>query len=238
MTIVKNDLFDYPNRYIYQYVEGFKFSLDSILLAEFTQISKNAENILDMCTGNAPVPLILSTKTKCKIYGFEIQPEISELAEKSVKENRLEDQITIINEDIKNIIQVFPGKYFDIITCNPPYFSLSDKKVLNKNDALTIARHEIKIDLEDIFQIVKNHLKDNGEFYLVHRPSRLDEIILLADKYQLFVKELQFIVTKNNIPSIILLKIKKHAKNGIKYRSIKDVSKLSSYQRIFEEDSK
>ena len=79
MKIVKNDLFDYENRYIFQFDKGFKFSLDSILLAEYIKIPKNGK-LLDMCTGNAPVPLIVSTKCSNKIYAFEIQKEIAELA--------------------------------------------------------------------------------------------------------------------------------------------------------------
>ena len=79
-----NDLFDYPNLKIYQYKKYFKFSLDSILLAEFVKINKITQNILDLCTGNAAVPLILSTKTKAHIDGFEIQKEIFELAKESI----------------------------------------------------------------------------------------------------------------------------------------------------------
>lgn len=235
MKIIKNDLYDYPNRCIFQFDKGFKFSLDSILLAEYTKITKKTETILDMCTGNAPIPLILSTKTDKKIYGFEIQKDISELAKESVRINNLENQIEIINEDVLNIGNVFPGKYFDIITCNPPYFPVYDENVLNKVDALTIARHEVKITLEDIFRIVSNHLRDNGFFYMVHRPNRLDEIIMTAKEYKVPVKEIQLIVTKDNLPTMVLVKCQKHSKNGLKFKKIIDVSKLDSYQHLFEE---
>lgn len=236
MKIVKNDLYDYPNRYIYQYVEGFKFSLDSILLAEYVKINKTCENILDMCTGNAPVPLILSTKTNKKIIGFELQKDIYTLAVESVKLNNLENQIEVINDDILNIDKIFPGKYFDVITCNPPYFPVSEESLLNKNDLLTIARHEVKINLDQIFQIVSNHLKDNGVFYMVHRPNRLDEIITYANKYKVFVKEIQLIVTKKNLPSMMIIRCQKHAKCGIRFKEIINVNNLDSYQHIFEEE--
>ena len=100
MMIVKNDLFDYKNRYIWQIDGGFKFSLDSILLAEYVKVRNNL-SILDMCTGNAPIPLIISTKTNSKIVGFEIQKDIANLAKKSVEENKLGNQIKIINDGIK-----------------------------------------------------------------------------------------------------------------------------------------
>lgn len=232
MTIVKNDLYDYPNRYIYQESDGFKFSLDSVLLAEFTNIPKTAETILDLCTGNAPIPLIISTKTKCKIYGYEIQKKVHSLGIKSVKMNKLEEQIELINDNFLNINKLFPGKYFDIITCNPPFFKVHKNSILNKNDLLTIARHEVTATLEDIFKVVSEHLKDNGSFYMVHRPERLDEIILTAEKYKLKLKKLEIIITKETKPTIILLKFQKHAQYGIKVKT-KDISNRKSYQGIF-----
>lgn len=235
--IIKNDLFDYKNRYIFQETAGFKFSLDSILLAEFVKIPKKEVFILDMCTGNAPVPLILSTKTNNPIIGFEIQKDIYALAQKSVDYNKCNNQIKIYNEDIKNIYQIFPGKYFDIITCNPPYFSTKQDGHINKNSYLTIARHEIMINLEDIFKIVKDSLKENGSFYMVHRTDRLDEIILMANKYKIYLKEVQLIITKNNIPSIVLLRFQKNAKFGLKINKVIDINKLKTYQNMFKEDA-
>ena len=233
MKIVKNDLFDYPNRYIYQSLDGFKFSLDSILLAEYAKV-KDDFNVLDMCTGNAPIPLIISTKSKCMLVAFEIQKEIAELAKKSVLENSLEEQITVINDDVKNIGSYFKQEYFDVITCNPPYFK-ENSSLVNKNDYLSLARHEISINLETIFNLGFKYLKNNGILYMVHRPERLDEIIILANKYKINVKELIMIVTnKTNIPTLILVKCVKNSKNGIKIRKIYDVSKCSTYQHIFD----
>jgi len=235
--MIKNDLFDYPNRYIYQLPDAFKFSLDSILLAEFVKISPTKEmTILDMCTGNAPIPLILSTKTSSPIIGFELQKEIYDLAIKSVELNNLTQQITIYNEDINNLKMVFPGKYFDIITCNPPYFPTTESSNVNKSTFQKIARHELTITLRDIFYLVKNHLKENGVFYLVHRPNRLDEIILYANECKMKVKEVQLITTKNNIPSLVLVKIVKHGQKGIKFAGIININEYKTYQNIFKEE--
>ncbi len=236
--IVKNDLYDYPHRYIYQDTDGFKFSIDSLLLAEFVKLPKKDGIILDMCTGNAPIPLVLSTKTKNKIYAFEIQKAVYDLAKDSVSLNGLDDQIEIYNNDVLDIDKIFPGKYFDIITCNPPYFVTTSTSQLNKNDYLTIARHEVKIKLDDIFRIVSTHLKENGHFYMVHRPERLDEIILTSEKYKLKMKVFQVITTKNNIPFMILCHFQKHAKHGIRFNPILDISNLKSYQNIFSKEDK
>ena len=232
---VKNDLFDYKNRYIMQMKDGFKFSLDSLLLAEFVNIKKDDKKILDMCTGNAPVPLVLSLKTDAEIIGFEIQKEISELALESVKINGLEKNIKIINDDIKNIDNYFDSNTFDIITCNPPYFNTLDNGYKNKNDYLTIARHEVMINLEDIFKIAYNYLKNNGVFYLVHRSNRLDDIMYYAKHYRLNVKMLQFISTKSNGElNTILVKCVKNSKSGVRVLKPICVDNLDTYQHLFE----
>ncbi len=237
--IEKNDLYDYPNRFIYQDKNCFKFSVDSILLAEYVKLRKNNSNldILDMCSGNAAIPLILSTKTKNKIIGFEIESEIYKLGKRSIDENNLTKQISFINEDIKNVQKIFPGKYFDIITCNPPFFKINNlAKEKNNNELKTIARHEVKITLLEIFEIVGKILKDNGQFYLVHRLTRLDEIILYANKFKLGIKEIQIICTKKDVPKIGIFLIEKNCRKGVKIKNIIDISKLTTYQNMFEEE--
>jgi len=236
MEIIKNDLFDYENLKIFQYVSGFKFSLDSILLAEYVKITKKTKNILDLCTGNAAIPMILSTKTKANIDCFEIQEIIYELADKSVKYNKLENQINIYNDDIKNVDNYILGKKYDIITCNPPYFKVDNDDQINIVNELAIARHEIKITLNDIFNIASSHLDDKGEFYLVHRVSRLDEIIILGNKYNLNVKNVELIKTKEtNSPYIVLVRCIKNSKLGIKINNPKNINNLISYKGIFKE---
>lgn len=234
--IVLNDLYDYKNLKIYQIPGNFKFSLDSILLAEFVHLTSSTKEILDLCTGNAPIPMILSTKTSAKITAFEIQKSIYELANKSINYNNLSQQITIFNKDIKEIDMVINNKKYDIITCNPPYFKINDKKFINDKDELAIARHEIYITLDDIFRIASNHLNDKGEFYLVHRVERFDEIILLANKYNLNVKNVELIKTKRaNKPTILLVRAIKNSKLGIKINDVKCIENLETYQNMFEE---
>ena len=119
-SVELNDLFDYDMK-IYQNSEYFKFSIDSVLLAEFVNIKRGHKRILDMCTGNAPVPLILSKKyNNIDIIGIEIQKEIYDLAKKSIIYNNSMN-ITLINEDVNNIVDLIKNNKFDIITCNPPY---------------------------------------------------------------------------------------------------------------------
>ncbi|MEG1288396.1 MAG: methyltransferase [Bacilli bacterium] len=234
---VKNDLFDYLDRYIFQIPSFFKFSVDSILLAEYVEVFKRTKNILDLCTGNAPIPLILSKYTSASITCFEIQEVVAKLAEESIKVNNLENQITLINDDIKNINKYFKPETFDIIVCNPPYFEFTNDKSLNKVSELSIARHEIKINLEDIFKIVKDNLKSNGTFYMIHRPNRLDEIINYATKYNVFVKEIQFILTNPlKEASLVIVKCVKNSNKGLKIKKNVDISNLTTYQGMFRKE--
>lgn len=210
-----NDLYDTGFK-IYQSKEYFKFSLDSILLANFVEFNFTDKLVLDLCTGNAPVPIILSENKKIKIYGFELQKEIYELAVKSIKVNQI-DNVEIINDDVKNSLNYFPGNNFDIVTCNPPYFKYTKNSIINENEIKSIARHEIKITLEDIIKIATKQLKAKGKFYIVHRSDRLIEIINCLNKYNFGIKKLQFVYSSIDAnSSMVLIEAKKDCKNDVK----------------------
>ena len=214
--IIINDLLNYNNLKIIQNKDYFNFSLDSVLLPNFVLLSPNTKNILDLCTGNAPIPLILSTKTKANIIGVEIQKEIYDLAKKSVKLNNI-NSISLINDDVKNITKKFETDSFDIITCNPPYFKCNENSILNDNDIKSIARHELKVNIEDIIRISKKLLKNGGSLNIVHRTDRLIEIIDLMKKNNIEPKRIQFIYPKKNSDSnIVLIDGRKNGKPGLK----------------------
>ena len=176
MEIV-NRLLNYRNLKIVQNTDWFAFSLDSVLLANFVTINKNTKNIIDLCTGNAPIPIILSTKTNASIIGVELQDEIYDLAKKSIEINNLQEKISLIKMNVRDLTKQYETDTFDVITCNPPYFKVNEKSNLNENKIKTIARHEIYLELDEVFSISKKLLKNNGIISIVHRPERLIEII-------------------------------------------------------------
>ncbi len=106
-----NDLYDY-NLKIYQDTDFFKFSLDSILLAEYVVVHPK-DKVIDLCTGNAPIPMILSTRYSNKIFGIELQEQVFQNAIESVRYNNLNDQIELIHDNVKNAKNYFPGNNFD-----------------------------------------------------------------------------------------------------------------------------
>ena len=214
---VINDLIGYKNMKIIQNPKWFSFSLDSVLLPRFVTINKDTKNILDIGTGNAPIPLILSTRTKAKIFGIEIQKDIYDLAQESIQINNLQDQIKLINDDVHNIGQYFKYGFFDVIVSNPPYFRVKEKSKINEDIHKTIARHEFKLDLEDIIKISSLYLKNGGILAIVHRSERLIELITLFKKYKIEPKKIQLIYPKIGEESnIVLIEGRKGGNKGLK----------------------
>lgn len=214
---VKNRLLNFDNMVIYQNDEWFSFSLDSVLLANFVNINFTDKRIIDFCTGNAPVPMLLSYKTDNEIIGVELQKEIYDLAKKSICENKLDNKIKIINENVNNLNFLYESESFDIITCNPPYFKTNNKELLNDNEIKTIARHEVKLNLDDIFKQAKYLLKNGKKLVMVHRPDRLIEIINIMKKYGFEPKRIKLCYPKVGMDAnILLIEAVKNGKSGLK----------------------
>lgn len=209
-----NDLYDYGYK-IVQNSDYFKFSLDSMLLANFVGINMADSKLLDFCTGNCPIPIILSNSIK-NIVAFEVQKEIYELGDESLKLNNI-NNVKLINDDIKNIGNYYEEGYFDIITCNPPYFKVIDSSRINDNNVKAIARHEIFIKLEDIVSLAYKFLRDKGKLYIVYRPDRLMELLKLFDKYKFGVKKLQCCYNNSDsLSSMILIEAMKNGQDDLK----------------------
>ena len=209
-----NDLYDYGYK-IVQKSDYFKFSLDSMLLANFVNINMSDSKLLDFCTGNCPIPIILSNSIK-NIVAFEVQKEIYELGDESLKLNNI-NNVKFINDDIKNIGNYYEEGYFDIISCNPPYFKVIDSSRINDNNVKAIARHEILIKLEDIVSLAYKFLRDKGKLYIVYRPDRLMELLKLFDKYKFGVKKLQCCYNNSeSLSSMILIEAMKNGQDDLK----------------------
>ena len=237
---IKNYLLGYKNMYIMQDTDMFNFSLDSVLLPNFVTINKNVSNILDIGCGNAPIPLILSTKTEAHITGVEIQKDVYDLAIESVKINNLEDRINIINADINELYKNLDTESFDIITCNPPFFKVKENSNLNESEYKTIARHEVKLNLDNIMKISRKLLKNNGVLGLVHRPERLVDIIDVMRKNNIEPKKIRLVYPKKDKEAnILLIEGTKNGNPGLKilpplYSHDEDGSYTEEIQKFFE----
>ena len=197
---------------IIQDTDLFLFGMDSVLLANMVKKTNKDTNILDLGTGSAVMPVIIAEKTKCnKIIGVELQDKMYNLALKNIKLNELENKIYAVKEDLKNvekirekIVEITGKDKVDVVISNPPYKKAGTGTV-NDVDEKYIARHEVKCELEDIFVTASKLLKFKGKLYIVHKPERIADLICLGRKYNLEIKELQFLQpsTKKK-PSIVL----------------------------------
>lgn len=179
------------NLHIIQSPEVFSFSMDAVLLGRFASVPARGR-VLDLCTGNGVIPLLLSTRTKATIEGVEIQERLAGMAERSIAMNNLQDRIIIHNADLKGFHETAGHGMYDAVTVNPPYTALTGSDIkANMHEA--IARHEIHCTLEDVVQACGKLVKQGGKVSMVHRPHRLADILTLMRKYRIEPKRIRFV---------------------------------------------
>ncbi len=177
---------------IIQNTEKFCFGMDAVLLSGYAY-AKRGDKILDLCSGNGIIPILLAAKTQAeRIVGIEIQKDIADLAKRSVAANDIGDRVQIICGDIREAEDVLqPGK-FDVVTCNPPYM-IENHGIKNPDSPKAIARHEILCKFDDVARITAKMLKPGGRMFLIHRPFRLTEIFETLTKYKLEPKRMKMV---------------------------------------------
>ena len=210
------DILGYKNLKIYQDSSFFSFSLDSIILANYSTIRDRDKKIVDFCTGNGVIPIILTRRCNKVIDGVEIQDKLYNLAIKSIKMNDLEDRINIINGDVKEFSKNNLNVY-DLVLCNPPYFKDLENSTKNISKEKMIARHEICINLDEVCHSANLVLKDNGTFSMIHRTERLIDVITCMKNNNIEPKRIMFIHEKKDLPSnMFLIEGQKNGKSGLK----------------------
>ncbi len=184
---------------------GFRFGTDAVLLSDFAK-DIPSEKTLDLCTGSGIVPILLSHKSSAKkIFGLEIQEDIHEMSERSVIINNLDGKVELKLGDLKNITDFFPKRTFSVVTANPPYMK-SGSGISSSDYSKHISRHEVECTLEDVIKAAECMLNLGGHFVMVHRPSRLTDILYLMRKYRIEPKRLRFVLPKaNDEPSLVLI---------------------------------
>ena len=197
---------------MYQLVDGFRFSVDPIILVNFFE-GNSKKKLLDIGSGTGIIPILLAKRKNMQdITGVEIQEDSARLFRKNVEENRLSDRITIVHQDIKNFDK---SNTFDYVISNPPYMVLDGKKI-SENENKKISRHEITLNLEDLIKNAKRLLKPQGEFFMVHRSFRLPEIIMELEKNKFSLKKIQFVYfNREKNSNLVLVQASKGKKNKL-----------------------
>ncbi len=188
---------DLQNGYhIWQDPDLFCFGVDAVLLAHYPALKKN-DRILDMGCGFAPIPFILCAEARKAgiqpdITGLEIQTYVADIARKSVAENHAEQDVRIVNGDIKEAAELFGAASFSLITCNPPYMPAKNG-IIGSSEAKAVARTELKCTLDDVCRTASKLLIPQGRFAMIHRPSRIPEIIETLRNYRMEPKRMRLI---------------------------------------------
>lgn len=198
--------------HIIQDTNRFCFGMDAVLLSGFARIKEGAR-VLDLGTGTGIIPILLEAKTKAEhLTGLEIQEDSADMARRSVLLNGLEHKIDIVTGDIKEAGSLFDAASFDVITCNPPYM-IGHHGITNERDAKAIARHEILCTLEDVVSQTAKLLKPGGNFFMVHRPFRLAEIMSVLQAYKLEPKRMQLVYPfVDKEPNMVLIEANRGGK--------------------------
>ncbi|GGE29666.1 tRNA1(Val) (adenine(37)-N6)-methyltransferase [Streptococcus himalayensis] len=202
---------------IIQNREVFSYSVDSVLLSRFPRLPKRGL-IVDLCAGNGAVGLFASTYTKAPIIAVEIQERLADMAKRSILLNGLEEQMQVIQDDLKYLTNYITGSKVDLILCNPPYFKVDKQSNLNESEHYLLARHEISTNLEEICRVAQQTLKSNGRLAMVHRPDRFLDILDTMKTYNLAPKRIQFVYPKVQKEANMLLieAIKDGSRDGLK----------------------
>lgn len=215
----ENERIDELQRNGYRIIQDpnrFCFGMDAVLLSGFAH-AKEGDHVLDLGTGTGIIPILMEAKTEAsKLIGLEIQPESADMARRSVALNSLEQKIDVVLGDIKEATNLFPKASFDVITSNPPYM-IGQHGLVNPHSEKAIARHEVLCTLEDVISQAAALLKPGGNFFLVHRPFRLVEIMTLLTNHHLEPKRMQLVYPYvDKEPNMVLIEANRGGKSRLK----------------------
>ncbi len=205
---------------IIQNKNGFCFGIDSVLLSDFAKNMRKNSKVIDLGTGTGIINILLSGKTTAKeLVGVEVQEEVADMAKRSVKLNGVEGKIEILNKNILDLKNIYNKGYFDVVVTNPPYKKINTG-LINEENKKMISRHEITANLRDFIHISSYLLKDHGEFFMVHRPERLVDILWTMREEKIEPKKIKFVYpNENKKTNLVLIK---GVKNGNSFLEFED----------------
>lgn len=223
------DNIGFSNLRLIQKPEDFCYGVDAVLLAHFASTNGEHERkrksklkrAMDLGAGTGIIPLILSHKTDIEeIFGLEMQQDSYNRALRNLEINGLTGRVQFIHGDVSRIDCALDKELFgtfDLVTTNPPYMS-REGAIKNENRGKMLARHETSGSLEDFTASAAALLKPGGDFYMVHRPGRLTDIMVVCRTWKLEPKGIRFVVPRQGEkPNIVLLHCVKNGKPELKF---------------------
>jgi tRNA1Val (adenine37-N6)-methyltransferase len=194
---VTSDLFLDGKIQVVQPVNGYRFSIDSIILAGFSHPPAGA-TVVDLGTGCGIIPLILAHRTlNLRLIGVELQPSLAAMALKNIKRNGLSDRISILCQDMCNLSKDTFGTTVDYVISNPPYYPVLSGRI-NPNPQKALAKHELKINLSKLVTVARKVLHSGGKFILIYPSERLTDVLFQMRQKGIEPKALHMIFSKQN----------------------------------------
>lgn len=212
------DDLQYKGLMIYQDSESYCFTSDAVHLANFVKAPKNAKAV-DLCSGSGVIGMLVFAKNNIDtVKMVEIQTHLAELSKESVLYNNLQEHIEVINKPLQNISNEIGREKYEIVVCNPPYKEVGEN-LKNIKEDIAIARHELKVTLEEIISEASKLLKFGGKFYTICKEERFCDMITLSRKYNMEPKELK-IITSTKGANVVMMQSSKGGKSGLKISMI------------------
>jgi len=196
---------------IFQSKSQYNFTSDACILSQFVRVRKN-DKIVEACSGSGVISILLCAKGAQNVTCFELQPQMAQMSQESVRINNLQNKIRVVCDDFQNCKKHIDFSA-DTVVCNPPYFK--DGKQC-QNLAKTISKFETTMSLEFLVKTASGILKYGGDFYVCFTPERTSELLCTLSKYFLEPKQM-FFSQKDQFskPSCLFVKATKGGKSGI-----------------------
>ena len=201
--------------HIFQKKNGFRFGMDAVLLADFARV-KPGERIADMGTGTGILPLLLSQKAEaCTFAAFEIQPDMADMAARSVEWNGLSDRIRVYGADMRRAPELLGSESVHAVVCNPPY-GKRESGTASPAEERRLATWETDMSIEEIVRVCGQVLRNRGRLSMAYPAQRLLELCDAMRRARLEPKRLRLVCARENRPPYLALaEAVKNARPGL-----------------------
>jgi len=204
MDLITTDTFFNGNISVKQNRNGYRFSIDAVLLAGHVK-TNSGDRILDIGTGSGIISLILAYRnSQINIYGVEVQKNLADLATLNVRDNNIEERVKVLCADIKNLNADMISGPLDIVVSNPPYRKAKSGR-MNSDNQRAIARHEMATTLTDILKAASRLLRVSGRFVIIYPSERIADMVTQMRLSGIEPKYFRFIYSKSNSESKLVI---------------------------------
>lgn len=200
---------------LYQRKEGYRFSVDALLLYSFVNVT-HVKDAVDLGAGSGVIGLLLARKYPgAKILLVELQQTLYKLAVRNIGLNGLTDRVNALLMDISSVHEAYPAMSCDIVVSNPPYRKPSSGR-LSQGEERAVARHEVRLRLPELAKAAAHLLRSRGRFFMIFHPERLVEIIDALRAENLEPKRIRFVHNDSgSVSKIVLVEAVKEGRAGL-----------------------